>query len=431
MEQAKRIFRFADRILMIFSLLIAMLIALYSGYVLYDIFYTNQNAFTSYDLLQYKPVSSGDTDTVQVTNGFDGLLAMNPDAVGWVTIDDTNIDYPIVQGKDDLEYASKDIYGNGSITGSIYLSSSNRKDFGDWYNLLYGHHMANGAMFGDLEKYMDEDFFSSHLTGTLQTPDGDYDLKIFACIFTDAYDGMIYGIVDGTLEGRSELIEYIKENAVQLDSDFLTGYYPDKITAFSTCGDASTNGRIVLFADTKPKAQAVINIVDDESVSRKAIGHITESRHWAFLNLICVLLTIFNFLPIFKINKKFRQRKYSKDFIRRIEDYSKIKEENGETVIYLVKKINKNLHNFIKRMNIGTAAELILSVAGIAAFLLTENIRMPMVMSDGWTWLMVLILAVSLISDFVFFRYFGKHPNRIEHLLIETENSEKEETFTV
>lgn len=47
-------------------------------------------------------------------------MAINKDVAGWITIDDTHIDYPVVQGKDDMEYINKDVYGEFSLSGSIF-----------------------------------------------------------------------------------------------------------------------------------------------------------------------------------------------------------------------------------------------------------------------------------------------------------------------
>ena len=140
MSHIKNLFRYADSILMIFSFLVAGITILYSGYVLYDVFYTNKSAFTSFDMLRYKKeivaANSSSSSFWFEQGGFNALLNLNPDVVGWVEIEDTNINYPILQGDDDLEYASKNFKGEGSISGSIYLSASNSGDFGDYYNII-------------------------------------------------------------------------------------------------------------------------------------------------------------------------------------------------------------------------------------------------------------------------------------------------------
>ncbi|MBE6877484.1 MAG: class B sortase, partial [Ruminococcus sp.] len=295
----------ANHILMSLLMMGALLIFLYSAYVLYDIFYINQNAFVSRDLLQYRPVPA-DTEE-NALNGFETLLRLNPDTVGWISIDGTNINYPVMQGKNDLEYSNKDIYGNSSLTGSIYLASENDRGFHDWYHLIYGHHMDNGAMFGDIDKYQDADFFYSHQKGLLQTPQGDYEIKIFACILTDSYQEIIYHVASKDISVYPELMHYIQEHSVNYDDKYAESAEKANLLALSTCSDANTNGRIVLFADIVPAEISVAVPEDTKKTVLKAEGHPSDETHWAFLNLLCVLLTFLIFLPVTHIRKKYRQ----------------------------------------------------------------------------------------------------------------------------
>lgn len=88
----------------------------------------------------------------------DNLLGMlqssfqNEDVVGYVLFEEAGISYPVLQGTDNEEYMRKDIYGNVSVCGSIFLDYENASDFSDVSSILYGHHMRNGSMFGSLEK---------------------------------------------------------------------------------------------------------------------------------------------------------------------------------------------------------------------------------------------------------------------------------------
>ena len=66
------------------------------------------------------------------------------DMAGWITIDGTDIDYPVMQGKDNNAYLNTDPFGNYSLTGSIFLDSRSSPDFSDEYSVIYGHHMDYG-----------------------------------------------------------------------------------------------------------------------------------------------------------------------------------------------------------------------------------------------------------------------------------------------
>ena len=233
----------------LFGLLAAVLI-LYSGYILYDTVYTENTAASApFDLLKYKPeiIDNGATPDT----GSDMLAEINKDYRAWLTVYDTGIDYPVVQGTDDLYYANHDVYGNAKLTGSIYLAAANAPDFTDSYNVIYGHHMDNGAMFGWLHKYEEQSYFDAHREGLLVTTKGVFDLNAFAYIETDAYEKKIYDVGDR----MDEVLEHLR--AMQAASDGTTVVRimdesalkdASQVVALSTCRSAETNGRLVVLA---------------------------------------------------------------------------------------------------------------------------------------------------------------------------------------
>ena len=226
--------------------LLAASLILFSAYVVYDSFYTQETAFSSWELLQYKPGLA--TDGAGPLSGQDKLAAINEDYRAWLTLYETNIDYPVMQGPNDYYYASVDIYGEESLTGSIYLDGDNSPDLSDGYNLIYGHHMANGAMFGGIDEYFDTDYVKSHKFGVLVTPIGLYDLEVFAVASTDAYDEVIMDATPGRTP--ESVIEYLRDPAdgvevVYFDEDAVVG--ATKVVALSTCESGATYGRRVVF----------------------------------------------------------------------------------------------------------------------------------------------------------------------------------------
>lgn len=400
---------FANHILMALVLVLALAMSLYGLYVLCDIFYINQTAFVSHDLLQYRPSISTDGESEDNSASLGNLKSINSDTVGWVEIFDTHINYPVVQGKDDLEYLNKDIYGNSTLTGSIYLASDNNSDFNDWYNLLYGHHMDNGAMFGDISKFLDQDYFQTHSKGILQTQSGTYVLNVFACISTDSYEGTIYHISEDAEERYPKLKEYISNHSYQLTE------MPDdaRILAFSTCTDATTNGRIVLFADVKKMEAAEQQVIAERTAEEQtkqpavkkltaAIGKISLGSQWAALNLVCVLYTLLTLFPIFGIRRKYRQFRFSK---KTSQDLSTSQEQTKRT-----EEIIRDLRGFVRKMRVGFFCEAVLFLAAAVVFLLTEDIGKSVILYDEWTWLMVLMAAGALAIDFICFRYRGIRP---------------------
>lgn len=117
---------------------------------------------------------------------FAALQAKCPDAYAWIHIDDTNIDYPIVQHPtDDTYYLNHSAEGGSSRAGAVYTESLNTKTFMDPNTVIYGHNMKNGSMFRTLHNFEDRDFFNSHPEVVIYTPDSELHYQIFAAYRTD------------------------------------------------------------------------------------------------------------------------------------------------------------------------------------------------------------------------------------------------------
>lgn len=94
---------------------------------------------------------------------FAKLKEQNPDIYAWITIPDTNIDYPILQSETELDYyLDHNIDGSTGYPGCIYSQFINSKDFSDFNTVLYGHNMNVGTMFANLHYYRDSEFFNNH-----------------------------------------------------------------------------------------------------------------------------------------------------------------------------------------------------------------------------------------------------------------------------
>jgi sortase B len=231
-----------DRLLnmAIFIALIAAL--LYGGFGVWDTYKIYEGATLDSELLKYKPTDSG-KDTPNPT--LSDMQKINPDVCAWLTVDDTNIDYPVIQGETNVEYLNQAIDKSFSLSGSIFLDYRNAFDFSDRYTLIYGHHMEGEVMFGELPYFLEDDYFESHQTGVVFTPAHTYHITWFACLETDAYDNYIYDpTVYGSDEKISELLVYLKKNSTQYRDIGVDE--TDRLVALSTCAAAATNGRVIL-----------------------------------------------------------------------------------------------------------------------------------------------------------------------------------------
>lgn len=221
-------------------MVLVLIMLLYGGYSLWNTIMIYRGAFSSNDLLKYQPTGDGPNS---ITLG--ELMKLNKDVVGWITIFDTHISYPVVQGKDNQEYLNKDVFGKFSFSGSIFLDYRNACDFTDSYSIIYGHHMEYGAMFGDVVEFKNDDYFQEHKTGALFLLDDTYKITLFACVETQEFNNKIY---NPTVQGKDNLdtlLKYIKDEAVQYRDISLN--HDDKIIGLSTCAEAGTNERVVLF----------------------------------------------------------------------------------------------------------------------------------------------------------------------------------------
>ena len=166
---------------------------------------------------------------------FDALRLTGPDIVGWVSIEGTVINYPVVQGEDNRFYLSHLPDGTPNSAGSIMMDVANTDLFTDDVTILHGHHMRSGAMFGDLEEYEREAYYLEHPMMRLYTPRGDYDVAIFAAYSVDG-STFAYPTAFSGQEGFDEFIARARSRTpYQTDVEVA---YGDHLLMLSTCAYA-------------------------------------------------------------------------------------------------------------------------------------------------------------------------------------------------
>lgn len=213
---------------------------LYSGYALWDTWSViNSPVAVQRQLVQYKPSGADD-----LSASFEELLAINSDVCAWITIDNTKIDYPVLQGKTNFDYLSTDVYGEYAASGSIFLDCDNNRNFTDCYSILMGHHMQGGAMFGDIDLFTSKQFFQENITGALYLPDRELMLETVAIIQADAYDRVIYDVSKNTDIQMESLISQIESLALYMRGEPLST--EEQLIALSTCSSDYTNARLLL-----------------------------------------------------------------------------------------------------------------------------------------------------------------------------------------
>lgn len=244
--------RLINFLLSFFIAAFLLLSAAYAMYALWDNgrIYQDANNVQA-DMIKLKPKAAEEEGP-----GFEELLAVNPNVRAWLTMDNTNIDYPILQGESNLSYINKDVYGDFALSGSIFLDSLNSPDFSDPYNLLYGHHMDGGRMFGDLDKYKDEKFFNENPAGTLLLPDRSYELEVFAVLVQNAGERRLFMPLSWNEYSRNSMLDYVAENALFLREKVVEDIKEEElgVISLSTCSGEFTDARTVVLAAMRPYA---------------------------------------------------------------------------------------------------------------------------------------------------------------------------------
>lgn len=239
MKKAAMAARVGNRILSIMAGILILLMLSYGMYSLWDTYKIYANSFADEELLKFRP-----TDDREDNPTLKDLKKLNPDVKAWIQVPKTNIDYPVVQGQDDMEYINKNVYGEFELSGAIFLSCLNKDDFSDPYNLVYGHNMKNGGMFADVADFTNKEYFETHQKGKLYLTDATRKIRFFACMKVTAADAKIYHPDGYHKENLKDLLDYIQANAVQYRDVNVAD--ENSLIALSTCSEAETNGRVVL-----------------------------------------------------------------------------------------------------------------------------------------------------------------------------------------
>jgi len=179
------------------------------------------------------------------------LLEKNDDIVGWLSITETLVDYPVLQSDDNEFYLTRDIEKNDNVNGSIFMDYRNTIETPERHTILYGHNMKNKTMFASLLNYESRWYFENHPIITFDTLYENRQWQIFSAYFTDTDDKYLqtdfkdaaaFGVFLGTIQNKS-----LHHSDVILSEK-------DSILTLSTCSTQSSDGRFVVHAkliDTK------------------------------------------------------------------------------------------------------------------------------------------------------------------------------------
>lgn len=181
-----------------------------------------------------EPVSEPAPEAVQIPVDLPYLQSLNSDVDGWIMVEGTDIDYPVLYDtSDNYFYLDHTRTGNYSIHGSIFVEEYNSRDFQDFNTVVYGHNSSDKTMFAPLHKFEDEDFFDANDTITIYTEDSVLTYQIFAAYVRDYEHLMQYYSYD-TEEDRQYYIDDIYDHDGFFNYD-VEVTPDDRIITLSTC----------------------------------------------------------------------------------------------------------------------------------------------------------------------------------------------------
>lgn len=179
---------------------------------------------------------------------FASLQEINPDIVGWIYVEGTDISYPVVQCQDNQYYLKHLFSGESNSAGCIFLDCRNASDFSDRHSIIYGHHMKNGSMFSGLTEYKKQEYYDGHPIALLLTPEKNFEIEIFAGYVASVQDEA-WEVAFPSDRDFSEWLEKAEERSCFISR--ITPAVTDRIVTLSTCSYEFNNARFVVLGRIK------------------------------------------------------------------------------------------------------------------------------------------------------------------------------------
>lgn len=192
--------------------------------------------------------AQGEPAEPPISVDFDSLCNRNKDVNGWLYCPDTVLNYPVVQGKDNIKYLQKDLDGKYLASGTLFVDFENGALGEDTNYLIYGHNMKNGTMFGMLTKYKEQSYYDQHPVMYYLTPAGNYKIELVIGVVVQSDDRLYELRQDKTV--LLTLINRYREKSTFQSSAPINE--EDLIITLSTCSYEFDNARYVLVGKLIP-----------------------------------------------------------------------------------------------------------------------------------------------------------------------------------
>ncbi len=209
--------------------------------------YKTSQALTKDDLSDYGNVAPINKDYARIRVRLVNLKSSYPDLYGWITVHGTGISYPIMQAANNQYYLDHSYTGASLTAGAIYADCTCDKKLMNNRNLvIFGHHMANGSMFNQLDNFLKESFYRNNGKVTVYTLDGMYTYQVFSVYETDKY----YPYIRTYFPSGEQFVSFaetMEQNSIYKGEDIV--FTPEsKILTLSTCNNRLAEGRLAVHA---------------------------------------------------------------------------------------------------------------------------------------------------------------------------------------
>ena len=191
-----------------------------------------------------EPAESVSLTTAPPRHDLAALAEENADCVGWLTIPDTGIDYPVMHTPDDPEhYLRRDFYGNSASGGTPFLDGRNLAEAENQNLILYGHNMMDGSMFKPLMNYLEPNFRETHKDIFLEIDGRQYHYEVLAVVETS---------VKSTLYKFTDLSDPAEESdfraALLKETELEVVHQAPGYLTLSTCNNGGGSSRVLVIA---------------------------------------------------------------------------------------------------------------------------------------------------------------------------------------
>ena len=237
----------------------SILLAVSSGFLIKHYIDSEKQSELYNNLIETVEKTDTEKDTMTYSqdksflSNYQDLYLQNNDMVGWIKIEDTKINYPVMQSKDNPNFYLKHSFDKAYTDyGCPYIQENCDVDIPSDNLIIYGHNMKDSSMFSWLMKYTDKDFYESHKTIRFDTLTEKCNYEIIAAfktvVYTDSSESFkYYQFVNA--DSVDEFNAYINKcKELALYDTGVTAEYGDKLITLSTCEYSRNNGRMVVVA---------------------------------------------------------------------------------------------------------------------------------------------------------------------------------------